>query len=778
MLKLSWIVLVLLVFWTPLSGQRVKGSWKDHLSYTQATKIAIGDNRVYTATEGGILFVDLSDNSMGKLSDQENLSDFGVKTLAYSSDNKVLVIAYDNSNIDLFFESGVINIPDIQRKQLTGDKTINNISFNGNNAYISCGFGIVVLNLEKREVKDTYFIGDDGSMLGVNDVVDNGSFIYAATNEGLRVADKTGANLLDYRNWIPVTNIPNSNSKFSHLEIHAGKILANYTPEKWAEDKIYVLEGENWVPYNPQLMMFAKDMQSANNYLLISSRNEVIFVDENHSVAGSLNEYNFNGERIYPIHPLSAGLSADGNIWVADEKNSLVKAYDQTTEKITPPGPMDNEIFSVYHTGEKLWVAPGGRTDAWNNTFQRPRFQYMQNDAWKFFERPEYPELDGFFDVVQIVEDPMVKDHIFVATWGGGVLEYQNEDFIARYTNKNSPLESALPQVPDEPFVRIGGLAFDSDGNLWIVNSEVANNLLKLSPSGDWETFDLPGIPNNRTVGQVVVTDNDDKWIVVPRGNDAYVVDQTGDRKKRLLVTSYFSNGTDEVFTRMNDIYSIVVDLEGAVWMGTSKGVIVYTRPSRIWDVDVLYGNQPGLDLNDGIYHPLLETETVTAIAVDGANRKWMGTKNSGIFLISEDGDKEIEHFTAENSPLLSNQITSIDINQKSGEVFIGTDEGLIAYQGDATAGANKYADVYVYPNPVREHYDGPITITGLIEETDIKITDISGNLVFNTTSLGGDAVWDGTNLNGNRVKTGVYLVFCNDKNGEETHIEKLLFIH
>ena len=275
-----------------------------------------------------------------------------------------------------------------------------------------------------------------------------------------------------------------------------------------------------------------------------------------------------------------------------------------------------------------------------------------------------------------------------------------------------------------------------------------------------------------------MVTTNDDKWILIPTGHDAYVIDKTGTQKKRLLVTSYFNNGENEIFNRMNDVYSIAEDNEGAIWIGTSKGVAVYNNANRIWDTDNFYATQPSLDLNDGLYHPLLETETVSAIAVDGANRKWIGTKNSGVYLITENGEKEVLHFTQENSPLLSNNITAIAINQLSGEVFFGTDEGLISYLGDAIGGKDAYENVYVYPNPVRETYDGPVTISGLVENTDIKITDISGNLVYNTQSLGGQATWDGNNLNGNRVKTGVYLVFCNDESGEETHITKLLFIN
>ncbi|MDX1285178.1 MAG: T9SS type A sorting domain-containing protein, partial [Draconibacterium sp.] len=359
----------------------------------------------------------------------------------------------------------------------------------------------------------------------------------------------------------------------------------------------------------------------------------------------------------------------------------------------------------------------------------------------------------------------------------GGVLEFLDDEFIKRYNQHNSPLESALPQQPDEPYVRIGGMAFDSEGNLWITNAGVTNNLHKLGPDGNWESFSMDKV-TGMNVGQLVVNESDDKWVLVPRGHDAYVVDKSGGKKTKLNITSYFTNGEDEIFNRMNDAYSIAEDLEGAIWIGTSKGIAVYNNPQRIWNSESFFATQPGLDLGDGIYHPLLETETVTAIVVDGANRKWCGTSGSGVYLISESGEEELLHFTAENSPLLSNTITSIAINKQNGEVFFGTKKGLISYQGESIGGKDTYENVYVYPNPVRETYNGPVTITGLVENTDIKITDISGNLVFKTTSLGGQATWDGNNLNGNRVKTGVYLVFCNDENGVETHITKLLFIN
>ncbi|NQU51850.1 MAG: T9SS type A sorting domain-containing protein [Bacteroidetes bacterium] len=764
-------------FFFQTHAQHAKGSWQDYLSYTNAKKIAVASDKIYCATEGGLLFYDLQDNSVNKFSGLNQLSEFGIKTIAYSDENKVLVIAYDNSNVDLVFESGVINLPDIKRKQLTGDKTINNISFIGNEAYLSCGFGIVVLNLQKREVKDTYFIGEEGTVLCVNDVEADANFLYAATNEGILKADINSSNLLDYQNWNKIENIPHANDKFSQIEIHTGNIIANYTPDEYGQDAMYILNGNDWSAYLPGIR-YAYDIQTNGEYMTVCSRSEVFVIDKNHSIIGKLNYYQLDDERISPINPRSAGISNDGALWIADYDNSLVKVSGENFESISPSGPLDNNMFSLLANGSELWITAGGRSAGWNNTWQTPRFQHFGAGEWTYFNKSTFPEMDGFFDVVNFAVDPSDASHIFVGSWGGGMLEFRNDEFIQRFTNNNSSLQSAVPQQPNEPYVRIGGLDFDSEGNLWITNSEVSQNLHKYSSQGEWESFTLPEIANNKSIGEVIVTQKDDKWILVPRGNDAYVIDKTGERKKKLLVTSYFNNGVVENFTRMNDIYSIVEDNEGAIWIGTSVGVAVYNNPSRIWDTDVFYASQPGLDLNDGVYHPLLKTETVTAIAVDGANRKWLGTKTSGVYLISENGEKEIQHFTKENSSLLSNTITAIAINQKTGEIFFGTDKGLISYQGDATEGKDVYENVYVYPNPVRETYDGPVTVTGLIENTDVKITDISGNLVFNTTSLGGQAVWDGKNLNGNRVKTGVYLVFCNDEKGEETHITKLLFIN
>ncbi|MCD6354967.1 MAG: hypothetical protein J7L95_05400, partial [Prolixibacteraceae bacterium] len=608
------LLLLILTGMLRAEAQRAKGSWQDYLSFANATKVAATENRIYCVTTGGLFYYNLSDNSINKFSGLNGLSDFGIKTIAYSPENKVLIVAYNNSNIDLVYESEVINLSDIKRKQITGDKGINNITFIGNEAYLACGFGIVVLTLDRKEIKDTYFIGEDGSSLRVNDVKTMGEFLYAATDEGILRAELNGQNLLDFKNWIKIENIPHSDEKFSHLVVHAGKLIANYTPDLYNEDRLYALTDGQWSDYLPQIN-YATDIQVQDGYMVVTSRSEIFVIDSNDAVLGMVNFYQFGENKISPINPRSAAVGTDGVLWVADFESGLVRMSGDNFEKILPNGPMDNRMFCLKANGRDLWVAPGGRSDSWNNTWQPAHFQLYRNGQWNYFSKDKTPELNGFFDVVAIAADPADPDHIFVGSWGGGVLEFKGGTFAARYTNLNSPLETALPQQPNEPYVRIGGLNFDSQGNLWVTNSEVADNLLKRSPDGKWESFTLPEVANIWNIGQVIVTQNDDKWILVPRGHDAYVVNKSGTQKKRLLVTSYFNNGENEIFNRMNDLYSIAEDNEGAIWIGTSKGVAVYGSPQRIWDSDNFYATQPSLDLNDGLYHPLLETETVTAIA-------------------------------------------------------------------------------------------------------------------------------------------------------------------
>lgn len=776
------LFLALICIWaiqTP--AQPAVGEWTDYQSYASAKNVADTGGKIYCVTEGGLFSYNKTDNSIQKMSGINGLSDVGIQRLSYSSENNLLLIAYQNSNIDLLFGNEVFNLSDIKRKQLQADKTINNVMFSGKMAYLSCGFGIVVINLERKEIKDTYFIGRDGAYLNVLDMATDGTYLYAATSNGIYKAKAAEPNLQNYTNWIRQTSIPRADKKFSTIEYFNGKIIANYTTGQWAEDELYQLNGDVWSRFLPEIK-YVSDITVTGNSIVLSSREEVFVYNDKFEKINHIQKYSLAGVEVKPIQTSGAVLDQQNTLWIADRINGLIRLGAQT-ERIIPAGPVDNKIFSLTANGQDLWIASGGMDNGWGNIYNEPRFQLNREGQWSVFDRKIFPvpnAPNNFFDVVCVVADPKNPDHVFAGSWGGGVLEFNAGKFVKRYTNFNSTLQTAIPNQPDAPYVRIGGMDYDSKGNLWVTNSEVAKNISVYQADGNWKSFELSGIANKYSVGKVVVTQDDDKWILVPRGKgqSLYALNSTNDLSKEQHVVARFVNSEGEFLNEMNDVYSLAEDLNGELWVGTSGGVAVYSNPKNIWKESFMYATRPGLNLNDNRFHPLLEKETITAITIDGANRKWIGTKTSGVFLVSEDGETELEHFNAENSPLPSDEITSIAINQQSGEVFIGTTAGLISYMGEATAGNEEFTDVYVYPNPVRETYNGPIVVKGLVDDTDVKITDISANLVYKTTSLGGQAIWDGNNLNGNRCKTGVYLVFMTDPTGEKTKITKLLFIH
>ena len=787
MIKLNTFLTFMVFSMAMLSGytQPIIGQWTDYQSYAHAFNVADTGEKIYCVTEGGLFSYNKTDNSIQKMSGINGLSDVAVQRIAYSKENKLLLIAYQNANIDLLIGTQIFNLSDIKRKQIAGDKTINNVLFAGNLVYLSCGFGIVVINLERKEIKDTYFIGQDGAYLNVNDMATDGTYLYAATSSGIYKALASDINLQNYNNWVQQTNIPHTDKKFSKIVNFQGKIIANYTTDNnsWDGDELYQLQGDVWTRFLPDVF-YVTDATTTGNYLVFCRREDVLVYNEKFELVKTIPKTLFGVKGQDYLIPRAAVIDDQNVLWIADQKYGLIKESSQAeriqAERIIPDGPVDNKIFSLTTSGNDLWVAAGGWGDDWGNLNVKPQFQLMREGKWSVFDNKVFSVTNDFRDIVSVKVDPKNPNHVFAGSWGGGVLEFRNGKFQKRYTHLNSSLQSQIPGGSDPNYVRIGGMDFDSKGNLWVTNTGVAKVLSVFKTDSTWQSFELKNIANQYSIGKVVVTQNDDKWVLVPRKtlHELYALNSTNDVAKEQRLIAYFSNGKQEVFTPMTDILSLAQDNKGELWVGTATGVAVYTNPEKIWEDKFMYATRPGLNLHDTIFHPLLENEAITAIAIDGANRKWFGTKNSGVFLISEDGETEIEHFDNQNSPLPRNDISDIAINQKSGEVFIGTSAGLISYMGKATIGNAEFTDVYVYPNPVRETYDGPIVVKGLVENTDVKITDISGNLVYKTTSLGGQAVWDGKNLNGNRCKTGVYLVFMNNPTGDKTKVTKLLFIH
>jgi hypothetical protein len=343
------------------------------------------------------------------------------------------------------------------------------------------------------------------------------------------------------------------------------------------------------------------------------------------------------------------------------------------------------------------------------------------------------------------------------------------------WSNNNSTLR---PKV-EYQWVGIGDMEYDTSSNLWVTNSNVTTCLNVYKHDGTWQAFDFTGlIPVGTTVGKLMITRSGKKWMILPRGGGMLVFDDNGtlsntndDLKRKLGFSAGIGNlpGTE--------VYSMAEDDDGNVWVGTDKGVAVFYCADNIL-TSAGCDAQQILITQDTYVQILMETQTVTGIVVDGANRKWIGTDGGGVYLFSPDGQKQLEHFTAANSPLLSDNITSMNMNQKTGEVYFGTSKGIVSYRAEAIEGEDHMGDVYAFPNPVSPDYHGPIAITGLVKNADVKIADIRGNVVFKTTALGGQAIWDGNNFKGERAASGVYVVFISNEDGTEKAVTKILLIN
>ncbi|HYX08279.1 MAG TPA: two-component regulator propeller domain-containing protein, partial [Bacteroidales bacterium] len=443
-------------------------------------------------------------------------------------------------------------------------------------------------------------------------------------------------------------------------------------------------------------------------------------------------------------------------------------------EYLYPNGPASDRSFRIVTNKRKTYVTAGGFNATLSNNYTKPcYYEFSDFDGWSDICLGS----DTARDITNVIVDPANPDHLFAATWGYGLFEFRNNQPVAHYNSENSPMQSVL----EGDYIRLLGMAYDKNNNLWLTSSGVENNILVKKNDGEWKSFKYGRLTGNSNITQLLITSRGDKWAVLPRGggllafNNNETIDNESDDKKKV-----FSITDGEGVTITNQVYCLAEDRDGNIWVGTDDGPVVYYNPQSVFDGGIFEASKILVPKNDtSIYGEyLLKNQVVSAIKVDGANRKWIGTQGVGLFLMSPDGKKELARFTTDNSPLISNNILDISIDDQSGEVFIATDKGVVSYRGTATQGNEEFTNVYVFPNPVRENYEGDITITGLISDANVKITDISGNLVYETTSLGGQAIWNGRNFNGKRVKTGVYLVFCSNDDGTKTFVTKLLFIN
>ena len=747
------------------------GSWRDYLPYSQFNIIEDAGDRVYAATPYSVMEISKSDNAITLLSKIEGLTETGVTAMAYHESTNTLMVGYETGNMDFIVGNKIINVADILRANVIGDKIINNFSIYENEVFISCGFGIVLYDLSEMEVRDTYIIGDEGDYDPVNDVVVFNDTVYATLEYGLKYADINNQNLAYHGNWFTNTTIPNNSSNFSFLEANDDRMFVCLPVNDSIADTIYQYIPDNgWNEVTELSDQNINSIHFNDSEILVSRDGYATLFDENWNQLRL--ETGYGDNRI--ANPNDAVLSSNGTMWIADNVYGVIESPETFIYNLySPDAPHTSNVEDIKFAGEKVLVATGGKTSTWSNSYVIDGvFERDATGNWGEYSLRFISELNPVRDYIRVVVDPNDNNHFFCSTLGAGLLEFSDGEYVQTFDTTNSSLTVANGT---SYFVGTTGLTYDSEDNLWVANTLSNMGLHVYTVDNEWYRYNLSEYISGNVCGDIVVDESDQVWMTLPNSGLGVLV---------LNHNNTLSDNSDDQITIINtsnnlpsgNIYSIAKDLNGEIWIGTDEGIGVIYSPSSVFTNGV--SAQLPLIERDGYLQYLLSSSTVTSIAVDGANRKWCGTSSSGVYLISEDGTEELLHFTKDNSPLLSNNIKSIGVNPNDGEVLIGTDEGIIGYKGTATEPDPYYSNVYAYPNPVRPDYSGLVAIKGLAENSHVKISDINGQMVFETYSEGGQAIWDGNLRGGGRASSGVYLVFAADEDGIEREVTKILFLH
>ncbi len=777
-MKFKWLLFIfsLAIFSSNLFSQEIGiGQWRTHLPYQKVIDVVANDNIVYAATPFDIFTYNSGDNRIERIDKVKGLNDIGISKIGYHAGTHSLLIAYTNTNMDLIKENGtIINIADIKNKEILGNKTINNIAFRGDLAYLSCGFGIVVLDITKLEIRDTWYIGPDGGFIDVQDLAYNDTSFFVATEKGVYYARIDAPNLADFNQWHKDNRLPNPNLFYNQVELFDGKMIVNYEAATYDGDTLYSFNGSSWDYFLPENHSRHFQLNATHDKLLVSERTDVLVVDKN-----AENNFHIWKPSEMSLKPLASDMDDNGDYWVGDTYLGLLRVWNKgwKGEIIRPNGPGTPSIFDLDACGINVWVAAGGHNSDWGKLYMRDGVFSFVDDSWSTHNYKNTPAFDTISDFVNVKIDPANHDITYVGTWGKGLIKFENGEITNIYNKTNSTLQ---PWIAANYLTLVSGLDFDSDGNLWVANSGSPDLLSVRLTDGTWKSFNLGGGLSGIDISKLMVDHQNQKWIFKRKEgflivfNDNNTLDDSADDKAKIL-----SSSTGNGAIPGTGVFAMATDQDGEVWIGTDKGICVFSNPELIFTPGTNFDAHKILvPRNDGsgLADYLLETEQVTAISVDGANNKWVGTERAGIFQFSPDGLQELNHFTAENSPLLSNSIIGITINS-DGEVFIGTTNGIVSYKGEATPSNPTNDSVYAYPNPVRPNYNGPIAIKGLVNNADVKITDSYGNAVYATKSEGGQAIWNGYTQDGQKVASGVYLVFVTNSDGSQKVVTKILVV-
>lgn len=763
--KAAIALLIALTSLTGAQGQAI-GSWTAYPALCNATYNEPADNKIYSLTDGNLYSYNTTDTEVYIYTRLNGLNDNQIAFIRYVDDTQKLVVAYEDGNIDLIYpDDDVRNMNALKDKGYTS-LTINNLCVQDEMVYICTNFGVVELNTDQEVFENTYSLD-----LDVRCVALNADTIFLSTGNAFYAGNR-GLNLLDANNW----EYQNTNN-VQQMAFFDGQLIGYKTNRG-----IVKINTKNFTLQTlcPDTMSY----YSLRNGVMIAGNQKNIYILKSLTNIETISQENTFQHLAY-----------DGNtLWASQGLNGL-QSYNLSNASLTPTmtalvpnSPVRDYFFNMHYTddGERLLVA--GSEQNYSDEVRDGTLMYYQDETWYNFKEDSIEEQTGktYTDLTCLAQDPLDDSHHFAGSARHGLYEYRDLTFVENYDATNSPLQSALGKTSND-YVRTDALQYDSEGNLWMANAETDTIITVLKNDGSWARLYYEELEDAPNCTQIQFDSKGRLWMNSKRlsWNGLFVLDYNGTIDD---TTDDTHLKRDEVINQDGTEYDVyyfncfTIDKNEQIWVGTSTGLFIIEDPDEfIYDDDFTY-TQIKIARDDGTDYAdyLLNGVDISAIAVDGANRKWIGTSTDGIYLVSEDGQETLQHFTSDNSPMPSDRIESIAVNNQTGEVMIGTYLGLVSYTADATEATDELekSNVRVWPNPVRPDYNGVITVDGLTYNAEVKITTVTGQLVASGRSSGGRFTWDGKDGRGRRVASGVYNIISTNQEGKKAVVNRVTFIH
>lgn len=767
--------LLIFIFLTfHLNAQIGTGQWRLHIPAYKAKDIVVNGNEVYTAYGNGISIYDKSTSELTTWDAVTGLSDISVSCLGFSSSQGAVYIGYENGNIDRIKNNSVTNLPSVVLAQVQGSKRINKIVEHDGFLYFATGFAVVKVDPFKNEVKETYYPTNGNE--AIVDVAFRNDTIYALAEEALYVGLSSSPILADPSAWTVDSRVPLITSEsYGDIEVAEDVLYLTRINSAYGSDSLFIVHATGME--NATTESFTMEIHSLQK---VNGKLTVNYVD----IAKIYNSDMSTADLVYTygsVSPHPRGIAKiENTYYVADEELGLVQVNGISGTRIAFEGPPSDAFYSMDWSKGHLAIVSGGLSGIFH-TYSSGGVTVFNDESWKGYNSLSLPQWSNapIYDYLGVSVNPKDPQEIAVGTFSSvplTIISSDNADTLSPYNS----LLGAHTNGSGETF--ISDLQYDKSGNLWVLNGMASSMPLKvLTKDGDWYAMNTGSTTINKFTKRLVIDNNGHAWFGVNNvglvGFDsAESIDDPNDDRKVILNTGETSGALPSV-----EINAIAVDMDNEVWIGTDNGFAVLYNSSGAFDAGPGEYNAQRIKIEyEGNVEYVLGATNITAIEVDGANRKWFGTANAGIILLSADGLEIIEQHTTDNSPLISNTIVDLELDQTTGELFIITDKGLVSYRTDATEGKDNYDEVTVFPNPKRPDYDGPITIQGIKYDSDVKITDAAGRLVYQTTSNGGTATWNGRSINGEKVATGVYLIWTapNDPDVKGRKVGKVLVVN